>query len=80
MTLASLKNKEEATIIYCPIKKLCEMGIVPGASIRMKRAGITCMISLHNTILGLGMGYQKIIDVERKNLYHGNNQNRMSSM
>ncbi len=63
MTLYDLPKNQSATILSCPDKRLCEMGIIPDAQIRMVKPGLACIVYINNTRLCLGMEYQKIITI-----------------
>lgn len=78
MTLFNLKNNETAIIVDCSIKRLCDLGLIPGAEIRMVKTGSPCIVVVHGTNLGIGRGYQVRIKVERKD--DGNSQGGMCSV
>ena len=64
MTLQLLKNNETATVVRCQIKRLCEMGCVPGERISMVKEGNPCIVRLCNATIGVGLLYQAMIEIE----------------
>lgn len=66
MTLLSLRRNETAIITHCSIKKLCDLGLVPGIEIRMIKTGSPCIVGVLGTNFGIGRGHQVRIKIERK--------------
>ena len=64
MTLQFLKDNETATITTCQVKRLCEMGCVPGEKISMIKEGNPCIVRFRNTTVGIGCRHQAMIEIE----------------
>lgn len=64
MTLHNLPKSQSAKILGCLDKRLCDIGMCSGQEVRMIRPGNPCIVHVGGTRFGVGLGYQKMIQIE----------------
>lgn len=66
MTVADLQQGETAIIVNCEVKRICDLGLSPGAEVRMVQPGSPCIICVFNKSICIGQDYQSLISVQKE--------------
>lgn len=61
MTVADLRQEETAIIVNCEVKRICDLGLSPGAEVRMVQPGSPCIICVFDKNICMGRDYQRSI-------------------